>query len=191
MSANNSTTTWPLASLAGDTLMSEYPIKKGLNRSGCRPCESQSLRLCEGLKFWKVFRHLSTIKRFVSALVAGAAIHLGHITFGSEAICRELVGERNDVLVVQITRHPNAVPRCDALRPRLFPRCKVARVVAISAIHTQRFRHVHHQRIGELSLLGRCAIGMSACTSHGCIAIDTNRLCILQVRCKGVKRQRR
>ena len=77
------------------------------------------------------------------------------------------------------------------MRPGFLPRLEVACVVAISTVHTQGIRHVHHQRVGVLRLLGRCTVGVGAHTCHRLIAIDPDRQSVFQERRERIKRQRR
>ena len=137
-----------------------------------------------------VLGHLGAVERLEGALVAGATGHFRDITLGTQAIGREGSGQRRHVVVVEIACHPDAIPGgCPGWR-RDLPRLKRLGVVAIGAIDAERLRHVHHQAVGELGLLGRVAVCRSAGHGQCFIPVDPDRLGVLQIMAERIVGQR-
>ncbi len=94
--------------------------------------------------------------------------------------------QRIQVIIVEITHHPDAVPRRHPRRRAIGPVPQIARVVAICAVDAQRLAEMNHQRIGPFRLLDG---GEIAGRQRG-LALHANVLGLLQERRERIIGQR-
>src|SRR5262245_58325187 len=86
------------------------------------------------------------------------AVDLPHIAQETTMIGWNLRRQRHEVFLVEVADHADSIPSRAPLRRALVPSRERAAIVAVRAVHPERFREVHHEAVGPLRLLDRGAM---------------------------------